>query len=315
MIRAEAGMPTSRFCDLLGIPRPTWYRWKAAVQGSRPGKGPWPAPVVDDLEPVAAKYAEQWPAWGHRKVWGLLRADGVAVSQSSVRRAMARRGLLQPVGYQAERRQLARARRAVFEAPPSRRCRVWQVDFSELETAAGGIWRLGGVVDYVAKTALACTVTATQTTADAIAKIEAARAQAEAWLGHPLAQECVDLATGELIAPVVLVTDNGPCYRSVGFARWIAAQPEFTHVRTRHRSPQTNGVIERFFQALKYEHLYRRELDDGVELAREVDAYRAVYNTVRPHEALGFVTPAHAWHARSWPANAHKNQGQSVSDS
>src|SRR5829696_3906820 len=91
VIRAQAGLSVVRFCELLGMPRVTWYRWRAAVAGgaARLGKGPWPAPVVDLIEPVAAKHAEQWAAWGHRKVWGLLTADGVAASPSSVRRAMA----------------------------------------------------------------------------------------------------------------------------------------------------------------------------------------------------------------------------------
>lgn len=94
VIRAGAGLSVTRRCQLLGMPRASWYRWRAAVGADRPrpGKGPWPAPVVDRIEPLAAKHAEQWAAWGHRKVWGLLAADGVAVSQSSVRRAMARRG-------------------------------------------------------------------------------------------------------------------------------------------------------------------------------------------------------------------------------
>jgi hypothetical protein len=121
----------------------------------------WPAPLVERIEPTVAKYAEAWPAWGHRKVWALARADGHDVgSQASVARAMRRRGLLQPVNYQAERRQLAQARRAVFVDPPARRNRVWQFDFSEFETTAGGIWRLGGTVDYHAKVALACPVSA-----------------------------------------------------------------------------------------------------------------------------------------------------------
>src|SRR5439155_1050796 len=141
-------------------PRASWYRWKSAVR-TRPGC--WPAPVVDALEPVAASYAATFAAWGHRKLWALLHADGYQVSMSSVARALARRGLLLPQRYQAERRQLARARRAVFLEPPTRRCRVWQSDFSEFETIGGGVWRLCGVVDYVAKVSLACPVTTTQT--------------------------------------------------------------------------------------------------------------------------------------------------------
>lgn len=89
-----------------------------------------------------AKYAESWEAWGHRKIWAIARADGWDVgSQSSVKRAMARRDLLQPLAYQTERRQLARDRREAFVDPPLRRNRVWQFDFSEFETSAEGTWQ------------------------------------------------------------------------------------------------------------------------------------------------------------------------------
>jgi hypothetical protein len=91
------------------------------VQRQAPVKGPWPAPVVDPLEPVAAKYAADWPGWGHRKIYGLLRADSHTASCSSVRRALRRRGLLQPVDYTGARRALAKARRAAFAQPPTAR--------------------------------------------------------------------------------------------------------------------------------------------------------------------------------------------------
>ena len=33
---------------------------------------PWPAPRVDAIEALAAKYAADWPAWGHRlRIWRL----------------------------------------------------------------------------------------------------------------------------------------------------------------------------------------------------------------------------------------------------
>ena len=62
-------------------------------------------------------------------------------------------------------------------------------------------------------------------------------------------------------------------------------------MRTRHKAPETNGVVERFFQSAKYEHLYRHEIDDGQHLAEHVERYLAVYNEVRPHEALDFARP------------------------
>jgi putative transposase len=66
-------------------------------------------------------------------------------------------------------------------------------------------------------------------------------------------------------------------------------------IRTRVRSPQTNGVVERFFGTLKYEHLYRATIGDGNALAVEVNLFRHTYNTLRPHQALDERTPRAAY--------------------
>lgn len=286
-------MPVRRFVARLGIPASTWYYWRQASLEGRPARR-WPAPVVDAIEEQAAEKAYRFSAWGHRKIWAMLRADGAAVSQSSVKRALARRGLLMPVRYQAERRALAKARRATFDAPPSRRNRVWQTDFSEFETTAGGTWRITGVVDYAAKLCLACHANGTQTARDAVTVLEAAIAEAEQLLGHPLAEECTDPETSEL-HPLVIVSDNGPAYKSDRFQTFIASRAELAHVRTKHRSPETNGVIERFYESVKYEHLYRLEIPNGHALAQELDLYRELFNQVRPHESLDFRTPLQAY--------------------
>jgi transposase InsO family protein/transposase-like protein len=293
LIRREAGMPVRRFVARLGIPSSTWYYWRAAEVSGRAVRR-WPAPVVDAIEEDAARKAYQYSAWGHRKIWAMLRADGAQVSRSSVKRALARRELLLPVRYQAERRALARARRATFDAPPVRRNRVWQMDFSEFETTRGGTWQLGGVIDYVAKYSLACPASGTQTAADAVAAVEAAMDEAERILAIALKEDLVDPETGEVLA-IVLVTDNGPAFKSSRFQLFISSRPELTHVRTRHRSPQTNGVIERFFESVKYDHLYRQEIADGHALHEEVQSYRRLYNEIRPHEHLDFGTPLAAY--------------------
>ncbi len=53
----------------------------------------------------------------------------------------------------------------------------------------------------------------------------------------------------------------------------------------------SNGVVERFFGTLKYEHLYRATLGDGNALAVEVNLFRHTYNTLRPYQALDERTP------------------------
>jgi putative transposase len=246
--------------------------------------------VSDRVVAVVHAYALRYPAWGHRKIWALTVADGHRVSMRTVHRLLAERGLLNGRRYQAERRELAKARKQTFHDPPSRRNRVWQTDFSELESRAGGTWQMSGVVDYVTKFCLTCPVTATKTWREAVGALEAARERAGEVLGQPLIADLVDRQTGEL-HPIMVVTDNGPCYKAGAFARYIRSRPEFEHVRTRHRSPETNGVIERWYQSIKYEHLYLYEIDDGPALAEHVAGYERIYNDERPHETIDWARP------------------------
>ncbi|WP_420878900.1 transposase [Rhodococcus sp. (in: high G+C Gram-positive bacteria)] len=264
-------------------------------------KGPWPAPKVDRYEALSAKYAQDWPAWGHRKIAALMRAHGQEVSDSTVERALRRRGLLLPTGFRADRKAWAKLRRKVFTNPPTVRNRVWQNDFSEFETTGGGIWRSCAVIDYATKYCLAITVTPTATTADAVACVDLAVAEAQRVLelgdlrgdrGVMDVVDDTDTVIGQAPAPIALVSDNGPCFRSRTFADLFTGHdPLLRHVRTRVRSPQTNGVIERFFGTLKYEHLYRGLIGDGDALDMEVHRYRHIYNTIRPHQALANSTP------------------------
>ena len=73
--------------------------------------------------------------------------------------------------------------------------------------------------------------------------------------------------------------------------------PLLRHVRTRVKSPQTNGVIERFFGTLKYEHLYRGYISDGDALDTEVHRFRNIYNTIRPTKPSPTEPPTRARHA------------------
>ena len=221
-------------------------------------------PAQDAVEADAKALSAAWEGWGHRKLAELKRVgiDDVAAV-----------------------RQAAGARRESFICPPVRRNRLWQADLSEFETAAGGRWNLGGVVDYWAKVNVACEVSVTKTTSDAIAVLEAALADVDALLGVSWVTDLTDPATGE-IGTLRLVTDNGSCFTSGRFGAWIATKRHIAHIRTRRRAPWTNGAIERFFAAIKDEHLYRQEITTGVDLADHVAGYRAIYNTIRPHEAI-----------------------------
>ena len=292
MIRVEAGMSTARFCQLFDMPERTWRRWQAKARTGTAVKGPWPQPGRQAARELVVKHALAHPAWGHRKIWAMVRHDGHVVSEATVLRILRDEGLILPAQYQRERRKLAERRKAAFATEPSGPNQVWQLDFSEFETTTGGTWRLAGCRDYWSKYEHPFHVSPTGNQHDAIDAIELALADYEAMFGHPLVEACpVDPETGELLPVVTIVTDNGGPFRSFRFESFITAHPELHHVRTRVKTPGQNGSRERGFGTLKYERLYLDEIDDAIVLAERAEDYRIEYNELRPHEAISWNRP------------------------
>lgn len=168
------------------------------------------------------------------------------------------------------------------------------MDFSDFETSAAETWQVGSVVDYVTKFCLSCAATPTQSARDAVALVEAALVEAESLLGQSLLEDCRHPQTGE-VYPLVIVSDNGPAFKSARFMNFVLRHQALNHVRTRYRAPHTNGVVERWNGTLKYENLYREEISTGWELQVHCTAARNLYNDIRPHEHLDFATPLSAY--------------------
>lgn len=248
-----------------------------AERDGAPRRGPWPRPVRDRIDGPARELALAWPAWGHRKIWALLEVDGHRASPATVERALREHALLQSAGPRSSIRRRAATASGRPTSPSTRPTRP-----------ASGSSAAWSTTSPSSRSRARCR--RPRPGATPFACSEHARDRASELLGRPLLEDCTDPETGEL-TPVVVVSDNGACYRAAGFARHIASRPEFAHVRTRHKAPETNGVVERFFQSAKYEHLYREEIDDGQQLAEHVERYLSVYNEIRPHEALDFKLP------------------------
>jgi hypothetical protein len=72
---------------------------------------------------------------------------------------------------------------------------------------------------------------------------------------------------------------------------------ELTNSRSQHsrqktyRPPLPLAVAPDEGRTGKYEHVYRLEIDDGHQPGVEAEAYRQLFNTIRPHEALHWRQP------------------------
>jgi putative transposase len=233
------------------------------------------------------------------------RADGHDLSTSTVERALRRRGVLLPRGFRADRKSWAALHRKVFHDPPTERNRVWQTDFSEFEITGGGIWRICAVIDYATKYCLAITITPTgrgSVRSPACAPPSPRPNASSSSMTYAMTEANPNswTKTAAIIdvvpAPIAVVSNNGSCFRGEIYQTAFAGDdPLLRHVRTRVRSPQSNGVIERFFGTLKYEHLYRARVGDGGGLAMETSRFCDIYARIRPHQSLGDRTPRDAY--------------------
>lgn len=95
--------------------------------------------------------------------------------------------------------------------------------------------------------------------------------------------------------PDQLLWDNGPPWGCGGEAYttldvWaLRLGVRVCHGRAYH--PQTQGKEERFHRTLQAEVLARGGWTDCAHVRRAFDAWRPVYNTQRPHEALALAVP------------------------
>ena len=60
-----------------------------------------------------------------------------------------------------------------------------------------------------------------------------------------------------------------------------------------------NVFIERLWRSLKYELIYPGDFASGLDLFSALDGYFHFYNHQRPHQALGYQTPADLYPHRS----------------
>jgi len=59
-----------------------------------------------------------------------------------------------------------------------------------------------------------------------------------------------------------------------------------------------NVMIERFWRTIKYEDIYLKSYENGVELERGISAYMNRYNMFRPHESHGESTPEEVYNEK-----------------
>lgn len=260
-LRAEA-YPVTRVCDMLGLPRSTFYR--AAAPDANAGL----CVLLHDL-------AAQYPTYGYRRLTALLRRQGWRVNHKRVQRLMAEMGLQRRV--KRRQRRTTDSQHAFWRYPnlvtglevtyPDQ---VWLADITYIALQEEFVY-LAVIMDVYTR---------------AIRGWQLSRS-----LDRELTLTALRRALGERL-PLIHHSDQG-----VQYACWDYTDLLLNHgVRISMAAvgkPEENGYAERLMRTIKEEEVdlsdYRDFHDAYQHLGRFLDD---LYTHKRIHSALGYLTPA-----------------------
>jgi transposase InsO family protein len=273
------GANRSELCRRFGISRCKGYKWlgRFAVEGCaglqdrvrRPHESPARTQAAVEAHVLRLREASN-NAWGGRKIARALADAGMAApAPSTVTQILRRSGKLE-TGAGEHPGPFQRFERA----QPNE---LWQMDFKgHFGTGAGRCHPLT-VLDDHSRFALGIEACANE-------RDETVRQRLTAILRR-------------YGLPVTMLMDNGSPWgdpggeRHTAFTVWLMRLGiGVTHGR--HYHPQTQGKAERFHRSLKAEVLNGRSFSDLGQCQRAFTRWRGVYNSQRPHEALGLDVPA-----------------------
>lgn len=70
-----------------------------------------------------------------------------------------------------------------------------------------------------------------------------------------------------------------------------------------------NIFVERLWRTVKYEEVYLKAYTDGRQAKSDLNGCFCFYNTQRPHQALGYRTPAEVFSGDSAQSDEHTAEG------
>ena len=229
--------------------------------------------ITDDAKRLTTRIIELaclYGRYGYRRITALLRQEGWTVNHKRVERIWRREGLKVPQ-KQPRRSRLWLNDGSCIRLRPTHRDHVWAYDFVQHRTYDGRSFKMLTLVDEYTRECLAIDVARQLSSQDVLERL--------AWL---FAVRCV---------PEHIRSDNGSEFTATAVRTWLKKMDVKT-LYIEPGSPWENGYIESFNGKFRDE-LLNGEIFYTLHEARVViEGWRQMYNTVRPHSALGYQPPA-----------------------
>jgi putative transposase len=211
--------------------------------------------------------AAEHPRYGYRRLWVLLRREGLLVNHKRVQRLYRQEGL---AVRRKRRKKIAGTQRQPMTCP-TRPDVHWCMDFTSDQLADGRRIRTLNLVDVFTRECLAIEV-AFSLPAHRVVRV-------------------LDRVLTERGTPQRITVDNGPEFISRAVDAW-AYQRKIVMDFIQPGKPTQNAFIESFNGKFRDECLDRHWFTTLDDAAATIESHRRLYNTVRPHSSLGNRTPA-----------------------
>lgn len=249
----EQGVSQRRACQVAGLARNS-YRSSARPRYDKP--------VQQALEAVITKH----PGWGFWKVFHRLRKAGWQTNHKRMWRIYKQLGFNRP--RKAKHRLPARVKQPLIVPVAANQC--WSLDFMSDALTDGRRFRTLNVIDDYNRQLLGMEI--------------------DFSLPASRVVRLLDQLVDQYGQPQKLRSDNGPEFISTVLSEWCERKGlDWQWIQP--GKPTQNAYIERF------NGTFRREVLDAylfanLKAVRETaHAWQQEYNTLRPHQALNFMTP------------------------
>jgi putative transposase len=262
LVEPNAGLSMRRQCELLGVNRSSLYY----------------EPVEPDAEELALmrridELHLKRPFFGSRMMTQTLKADGVAVNRKRVQRLMRLMGL-ESIAPKPNTSKPA-PEHVVYpyllgNLKVSRVNQVWAADITYIPMARGFLF-LVAIIDLYSRRVLAWRLSNTLETTFCV--------------------EALREALARYGRPEIFNTDQGAQFTSEDFTSVLLDGGIKISMDGRGRCLD-NVFVERLWRSLKYEEVYLYAYDTVPVARAGIARYFKFFNDERPHEALGYQTPA-----------------------
>lgn len=293
----------SQACKVMGTSRDTFYRYQQAVEDggvdallNQNKRVPNVKNRVDEvIELAVVDYAVEYPAHGQTRTSNELRKKGVFVSPSGVRSIWLRHGLENFKGRLAALEEKVATDNIILTESQVQALERKKLDdeaSGEIETVHPGY--LGSQDTFYVGNLKGVGCVYQQTFVDTYSKVAFAKLytmKTAITAADTLNDKVLPFFELHQLPMLRILTDRGTEYcgklENHDYQMYLAIN-DIEHTKTKVKSPQTNGICERFHKTILqefYQVTFRRKLYMTLEeLQKDLDEWLEYYNNERTHQ-------------------------------